>query len=92
MAQYSRMNIGNAVEALKRGLRVSRSGWNGKNMYLFLVNGSTFEVNRPPLLGIFPEGTEVRYNAHVDMKYADGSIGPWLCSQLDLLADDWYIC
>ena len=92
MAQYSRMNIGNAVEAMKRGLRVARSGWNGKGMYLFLVNGSTFEVNRPPLLGIYPEGTEIRYNAHVDMRTADGSIAPWLCSQSDLLADDWYIC
>jgi len=92
MPTFSRMNIGQAVEAMKRGLRVSRPGWNGKGMYLFLVPGSTFTVNRPPLLGVYPEGTEIRYNPHVDMKTADGSIVPWLASQTDLLADDWYIC
>jgi hypothetical protein len=85
------MNIGEAVEAMKAGKRVARAGWNGKGMFLFLVNGSTFKVNRPPLLGIYPEGTEIRYHAHVDMKTADGQVVPWLCSQTDLLASDWEI-
>lgn len=83
------MNIGDALRVMQGGGKVAREGWNGKGMFLFLVPGSTFEVNRPPLLGIYPQGTEVRYNAHVDMRAADGSIVPWLCSQTDLLADDW---
>jgi hypothetical protein len=66
-------------------------GWNGKRMFLFLVPGSTFKVNRPPLLGIYPEGTEINYHAHIDMRTADGKIVPWLASQTDLLADDWSI-
>lgn len=78
-----------ALQRLKDGRRVARSGWNGKGMFLFLVPGSTFTVNRPPLLGIYPEGTEVNYHAHVDMKTAQGDVVPWLCSQTDMLADDW---
>ena len=71
------------------GEKVARKGWNGKGMFIFLVPGSTFTVNRPPLLGIYPEGTEINYQPHIDMKTADGSIVPWLASQSDILATDW---
>lgn len=81
--------IGWAVKQMHNGDRVRRSGWNGKGMFLFLVPGSHFTVNRPPLLGIYPEGTEIDYHAHVDMRTAQGDIVPWLCSQSDLLATDW---
>jgi len=83
------MNFGHALEILKAGGRVSRSGWNGKNMFIFLVQGSTFTVNREPLISILGEGTEVNYHGHVDMRTADGTIVPWLCSQTDMLANDW---
>lgn len=83
------MNFSEALIKLKEGKKVSRDGWNGKGMFIFLVNGSTFKVNRPPLLGIYPEGTEINYHGHVDMKTADNMVVPWLCSQTDLLADDW---
>lgn len=85
------MNFGHALEMLKRGHRVARAGWNGKGMFLFLVPGSTFKVSRPPLLGIYPEGTEVNYHAHIDMKTADGQVVPWLGSQTDALAEDWCV-
>ncbi len=85
------MSFGHALEALEAGLKVARNGWNGKGMFLFLVNGSTFKVNRPPLLGIYEEGTEINYHAHVDMKTADNKVVPWLCSQTDMLAKDWCI-
>ncbi len=82
-------DIGWAVAAMREGLKVRRAGWNGKGMFLFLVAGSTFQVNRAPLLGIYPEGTEINYCPHVDMRTADNKIVPWLCSQTDLLATDW---
>lgn len=78
-----------ALLHLKSGGRVARKGWNGKNMFIFKVNGSQFQVNREPLLSILGEGTEVRYQTHYDMKTADGSIVPWLCSQSDMDAEDW---
>ena len=85
------MNFGKALEAMEVGSKVARVGWNGKGMFLFLVPGSRFQVNRSPLLGIFPEGTFINYHAHVDMKTAQGDIVPWLCSQTDMLAKDWEI-
>jgi len=83
------MTFSHALDALKGGARVARTGWNGKGMFLFLVPGSTFQVNRPPLLGIYPEGTIINYCPHIDMRTADGKIVPWLASQTDLLASDW---
>jgi len=85
------MTFGLAIEALKQGKKVARAGWNGKKMFLFLVPGSKFKVNRPPLLGIYEEGTEIEYHAHIDMKTATGDIVPWLASQTDVLAEDWVI-
>lgn len=84
-------DFGLALDTLKSGGRVTRAGWNGKGMFLFLVSGSTFKVNRPPLMGIYPEGTEINYRPHIDMKTVDGSVVPWVASQTDLLANDWYI-
>lgn len=80
-----------ALDLIKSGKRLQRAGWNGKGMFVFLVPGSTFQVNRAPLLGIYPEGTTINYHAHVDMRTADGMIVPWLCSQTDLLANDWQV-
>lgn len=83
------MDFGDAIRAMKAGKRVSREGWNGKGMFLFLVGGSTFTVNREPLLSIMGEGTQVQYHAHIDMKTAQGYVVPWLASQADMLAEDW---
>ena len=85
------LTFGQAIEALKQVKKVARAGWNGKGMFLFLVPGSTFKVNRAPLMGIYPEGTEVNYCPHIDMKTADDKIVPWLASQTDVLAEDWDI-
>ena len=85
------MNFGNALQALKNGQICARAGWNGKKMFIFLVQGSRFKVNRKPLLGIFPEGTEIDYCYHIDMKTADNKIVPWLASQTDVLAEDWAV-
>jgi hypothetical protein len=83
------MDFGDAIRAMKQGAKVARAGWNGKGMFLFLVPGSTFKVNRPPLLGIYPEGTEINYHAHIDMKTADNKVVPWFASQTDVLSEDW---
>ena len=80
-----------ALTLLNDGLKVQRSGWNGKDMFLFLVSGSTFKVNRYPLMGIYPEGTQINYRPHIDMKTDQGDIVPWVASQTDLLATDWVL-
>ncbi len=85
------LSFSQALDLIKSGKRLQREGWNGKGMFVFLVPGSTFKVNRAPLLGIYPEGTEINYHGHIDMRTADGMIVPWLCSQTDMLASDWQV-
>ena len=85
------LNFGQALESLKAGKKVAREGWNGKGMFVFLVPGSTFNVSRLPLLGNYPEGTEINYRPHIDIKNVDGSIATWVPSITDLMAEDWTI-
>lgn len=84
-------NFEAALSYVKAGGKATRNGWNGDDQFIFLVDGSTFEVNREPLLGIFGAGTLINYHPHIDMKLVDGSIVPWLASQGDLLATDWVL-
>ena len=83
------VNFSQALEKVKAGTKMQRVGWNGKGMFVFLVPGSTFQVSRAPLLGIYPEGAEINYHAHIDLRTSDGQIVPWVPSQTDMLADDW---
>ena len=83
------MNFSDALQLIKEGNLLTRTGWNGKNMFVFLVQGSKFIVNRAPLTNIFEDGTEIQYRPHIDMRYADGTIGVWMASMGDLMSDDW---
>lgn len=85
------MNFSEALENIKAGKLLKRSGWNGKDQFVFLVNGSEFDVNREPLLEIFGLGTRITYRPHIDMKYQDGTVGVWFASMGDLMAEDWVV-
>lgn len=85
------MNFGAAVNALKSGEKVARRGWNGNGMFIFLIPGSTFQVSRPPLDGIYPHGTEINYMPHIAVRTPDGCIAEWAASHADMLAEDWEI-
>lgn len=84
-------DFGWALMQLRQGKLVRRRGWNGKGMFIYLVQGSTFTVNRAPLTDIYPAGTEITYLPHIDMKTATGECVPWLASQSDILAEDWVL-
>jgi len=68
------MRIGRAIEAMLRGYRVARLGWNGKNMWIALQE---------------PDENSKMTLPYVYMKTAKDELVPWLCSQSDLLATDW---
>lgn len=70
------MNIGKAVAAMRDGFKVTRSGWNGKDMYLMLQ---------------VPDEHSKMTLPYVYMRTVSGDLVPWLCSQTDLLADDWTV-
>jgi hypothetical protein len=77
-------DIGWAVGAMKLGERVRRPGWNGKGMWLVLVGHNAW--------GAVSDAITFRVKDRapfVAMKTADDKLVPWLCSQTDLLADDW---
>ncbi len=91
------MNFGQALEALKRGSRVQRAGWNGKGMWLALTPGSVINNDQARngaalVHANVEDASTITIGAHIDMCAADGSlvIG-WLASQTDMLAEDWSI-
>ncbi len=67
--------IGGAIEKLEDKKKVSRRGWNGKNMYLELQVPDEFSKMSLP---------------YIYMKTVGGDLVPWLASQTDILADDWF--
>ena len=75
-------SFGDAIKYLKRGLKVSRKGWNGKGMYLFLADGED-------LTSCLSEG-DFECASSVCMKTAQNTICVgWLASQADILSEDW---
>ena len=70
------MDFGDALRALKFGCRVTRAGWNGKDMWLELH---------------FPDAGGLMTLPYIYMKTVQGDLVPWLASQTDLLAEDWSI-
>ncbi|MED5101082.1 DUF2829 domain-containing protein [Niallia sp. FSL W8-0951] len=92
------MNFSQALDKLKKGEKVARSGWNGKGMFIYLVQGN--EISVPNLrnealkhVGMNrATADKVKINSHIDMQSADGSIVVgWAASQIDMLAEDWRV-
>lgn len=92
------LSFGLALEALKKGFRVSRQGWNGKGMWLSLsspegrtVTYDQFWSPNNRQFAIMSGGTAVVLPC-ITMKTATGEIlMGWLASQTDMLSDDWHI-
>lgn len=85
------LNYSQALALIKTGHRLQRAGWNGKGMFVFLVAGSNFAVNREPLLSILGEGTQVTHHPHIDICHPDGAISVWQPSMGDNMAEDWQV-
>jgi hypothetical protein len=82
------MSFGLAIEALKQGERVARSGWNGKGMWLGLVCGYDYNPDKGRATTYALGCQKLPW---IGMKTADNGFVPWLASQTDMLADDWMI-
>jgi len=73
------VNFGQALDSLKLGQRVARSGWNGKGMWLRIQTPDANSKMTLPYIYIeYPV-------------YPNGSRVPWLASQTDILSEDWVI-
>lgn len=84
------MNFSQALDALHGGKRVRHASM-PEGQFLYLVEGSEFTVNRPPLNSIFPEGTKIIYKSHIDICYGNGVCGVWSPNNLVADADGWIV-
>jgi hypothetical protein len=82
--------FGEALAALKSGKKVSRKGWNGSGMFLYLVPANEYPAQTDVAKAAFPSGN-VPYRAYCALKTAQGDVAPWSASQTDILAEDWFI-
>lgn len=71
-----------ALVACEKGKRIQRSGWNGKNMFVF---------HRAEVSDATPNNGKTNCLAYLCMKTVDDKFVPWLASQTDILAKDWSI-
>jgi hypothetical protein len=87
------MDFGTALKLCKEGWKIHREGWNGKGMYVVYQkgypNGIAINANTADAIGE-PEGTVCEFLPYLMMKTAQGPFVPWLASQTDILAEDWY--
>lgn len=76
------LSFGMAIEAMRAGHKVARSGWNGKGLWLELqVPDANSKMTLPYIFMSYP----------VDAINTPGARVPWLASQTDMLAEDWSI-
>lgn len=68
-------SFGKAIALLKAGKKVSRKGWNGKGMFLQLRTMESGDHVHLP---------------YIEMSTVDKQLVPWLASQTDMLAGDWF--
>lgn len=66
--------IGWALEQMRQGKKIYRQGWNSTKQYLMLQEPDEHSKMTLPYIYITTK---------------QGDLVPWLCSQTDLLAEDW---
>ena len=85
------LTFGLAIEALKLGKKVSRSGWNGKGMFVYLVPANSYPSQTGAAKSYFGENSMVKYNAYMALKKVDDTVSTWVASVNETLAEDWQI-
>lgn len=84
-----------ALVWLRGGRKITRSNWNGKGMFIYYllpercVVGETTDTH--PLRSVLGEGIDIKRQARIDMKFANGEIGIWTPTHEDILARDWNV-
>lgn len=78
--------FGEAIKYLKRGLKVKRTGWNGKNQYIELATAISYVSADKTVVNC--EHDAIGNNA-ISFVGTSGVQMGWLASQADMLAEDW---
>lgn len=80
------MNFGETIEALKKGKRVSRTGWNGKKQYIELATAISYKNAIGDIINCNHDAIGNQAIAFIG---TSGVQMGWLASQADMLAEDW---
>lgn len=78
-------DFGWALQQLRNGEKVQRSGWNGKGIFIELQRPDAHSKMTSPYIFIDTTGLQS------DNPNAPRSRVPWLASQTDMLAEDWQL-
>ena len=78
--------FGDAIKYIKRGLKVKRKGWNGKNQYIQLATGISYKSSTGEIVNCEHDAIGNMAVAFVGTSCVQ--LG-WLASQADMLAEDW---
>ncbi len=87
----SGMDFGLALNAIKAGKRIARSGWNGKGMFVYLVPASAYPAQTGAAKAHFGDDALVPYSAYMAIKNVNDTVSTWVPSVNDCLATDWHI-
>lgn len=82
------LSFGLAIEAAKKGKKIARSGWNGKNQYVELATNISYVSADGSVVNTEHDAIGNKTLAFVG---TSGVQMGWLASQADMLADDWKI-
>lgn len=85
------MNYSEALYELKKGKKLARRGWNGKNMFLYFVPETGHVPHTETSMSLVNKEGLVPYESYIAICTAKGTIVPWCCSQTDMLSEDWFI-
>lgn len=83
------LTFGLAVEAVKKGFKIARNGWNGKGMFVYYVAGGEYATQMEAAKKEF--GKSCIYNPYLAIKNVNGTVSTWVPSINDVLAEDWKI-
>lgn len=86
--QVNGMSFGLAIEAVKKGKKCRRAGWNGKNQHIELASAICYVS---PDQKIVNAQHDAIGNKAIAFCGTSGVQMGWLASQADMLADDWEI-
>lgn len=81
---------GLALEAMKKGFKVARKGWNGSGMFAYYVPENRYPAQTDAIKGHFPDDM-IPYRAYMALKTAQNDVAQWTPSTSDNLAEDWYV-
>ena len=92
--ECSCLTFGIALELLKKGKKVARTGWNGKGMFVVYQKGYPQGIpcnkQTAEAWGL-NEGDNFICNPYLQIRCSDGSHSMWVPSINDCLAEDWII-